>query len=253
MKQSELLVQGAELELSRMNILSPLDGRVLSVQAVSGMRLAGIDPHSEKGASAVVTLYEPDKLQVRVDVRLENIPQIYNSQRVRIETAASPGSMNGKVVGVTSRADIQKNTLQVKVAIEEPSDLVRPEMLAQVKFLAREQKTTERDDNLLRVLVPRQLVTGTKDDAHVWVAHRRSRIAERRAITLGGATKGDLIEVVSGLTVTDKLISGGRESLEDGDRIRITSEDDSMGVYDRQENRLAELPSQSSVQNSQER
>ena len=33
-------------------------------------------------------------------------------------------------------ADLSKNTLQVKVAVDNPSDLLKPDMLARVKFLA---------------------------------------------------------------------------------------------------------------------
>lgn len=229
--QSEIAVQAAELQLSRMVIASPIDGRVLSLQATAGMRVVGIDPHSEKGSSAVATLYDPAKLQVRVDVRLEDIPQVRDSQRVRIETASVPKGLEGQVVAITSVADIQKNTLQVKVAVDNPPDLIRPEMLAQVTFLAPEQQQPASDEHdRLRVLVPRQLVSGGEGDAHVWVADLATKTAQRRAVTLGTAGTEELVEVVSGLTPTDKLISGGRESLTGGERIQVTAEDETIGM-----------------------
>ena len=195
--QSEIAVQTAELQLSRMTIASPIDGRVLNIQATAGMRVVGIDPHSEKGSSAVVTLYDPAKLQVRVDVRLEDIPQVRDSQRVRIETASVPEGLEGKVVAVTSSADIQKNTLQVKVAVDNPPDLIRPEMLAQATFLAPEQQQSAGEDqDRLRVLVPRQLVSGGEGDAHVWVTDLATNTAQRRSVTLGAAGTDELNQVV---------------------------------------------------------
>ncbi len=53
--------------------------------------------------------------------------------------------------------------------------------------------------------------------------------ARRRAVKLGGVVAGELVEVLQGLTPTDKVIVGGRELLEDGDRIRITGEDPVLG------------------------
>ncbi|MCA9248932.1 MAG: efflux RND transporter periplasmic adaptor subunit [Planctomycetales bacterium] len=246
--RSQLAVQAAELQLSRMTINSPIDGRVLSIHATAGMRVVGLDPHSEKGSSAVVTLYDPAKLQVRVDVRLEDIPQVRAAQLARIETASVPGGLEGRVVAITSLADIQKNTLQVKVAIDNPPDVIRPEMLAQVTFLAPEQEANSSEEHdRLRVLVPRQLVNGGEGDAHIWVANLATKTAERRAITLGQAGTEELVEVVSGLTPTDKLISGGREALSADERIRVTAEDHTIGKASLTSSRLARVNSEPST------
>ena len=40
---------------------------------------------------------------------------------------------------------------------------------------------------------------------------------------------GELVEVVSGLSSADKVIAAGREGLRDGERIRVTGEDESFG------------------------
>ncbi|QDU93799.1 efflux RND transporter periplasmic adaptor subunit [Lignipirellula cremea] len=230
LEQSRIAVQTAELQLERMIVKSPITGRVLSIHAAAGMRVVGIDPHSEKGSSAVVTLYDPTRLQVRVDVRLEDVPQVASLQTVRIETASAGGVLLGRVIGVTSVADIQKNTLQVKVAIDNPPQVIRPEMLAQVTFMAPERPAaSEAEQEQLRVLAPRQLVQGSAGDAFIWVADLAGKRAEKRSISLGMAGDKDLVEIVSGLTPTDKLISGGRESLTPGQRIRVTAEDQSMG------------------------
>ena len=45
----------------------------------------------------------------------------------------------GTVLFISSEADIQKNTLQVKVAIPDPPDVFKPEMLVDVTFLAPER------------------------------------------------------------------------------------------------------------------
>jgi hypothetical protein len=192
----------------------------------------GINAASERDASTVVTLYNPNQLQVRVDVRLEDVPLVQVGQPVQISTAAAKESLAGQVLAMTSQADIQKNTLQVKVSIDQPADLVRPEMLAQVTFLAPERPDArpESEQSPLRLLVPKELVVGDENGSTIWVANAGRGIAERRSIQIGRAGTDQLVEVTQGLNALDKLIASGREGLSDGDRIRIIGTDPAMGA-----------------------
>jgi HlyD family secretion protein len=163
---------------------------------------------------------------VRVDVRLEDVPQVAIGQPVSIETAALAAPLAGQVSWVTTRADIQKNTLQVKVAINNPPATITPEMLAQVTFVAPPQpESAAVADDPLRMLVPRALVVqGESGGAFLWVIHPHRNVAELRPVEIGKATAGDLIEIAAGVDPTAKLIVAGRESLTAGDRVRITGE-----------------------------
>ena len=49
-----------------------------------------------------------------------------------IETPSAGRPLAGEVLAITSLTDIQKNTLQVKVTIDDPPDRVKPDMLVQV-------------------------------------------------------------------------------------------------------------------------
>jgi HlyD family secretion protein len=232
LSQARLAVETAQLRLERMTIRSPIKGRVLSLTSQPGQRLMGINAASERDASTVVTLYDPNQLQVRVDVRLEDVPLVLVGQPVQISTAAAKESLAGQVLAMTSQADIQKNTLQVKVSIDEPADIVRPEMLAQVTFLApdRPEGKPESEQSPLRVLVPKELVVAGENGSTLWVANAGRGIAERRSIQIGRAGTDQLVEVTQGLNALDKLIASGREGLSDGDRIRITGTDPAMGT-----------------------
>jgi len=227
-EQARLAVEGAELRLDRMTVRSPITGRVLSMEARPGQRLSGINPHSEQGSSAVVSLYDPASLQVRVDVRLEDLPQVMLGQPALIETAALPEAIAGEVISVTTLADIQKNTLQVKVAVSNPPEVIRPEMLSKVTFLALPSPVLEQvqGESPLRMFVPKSLVTVAEGRASVWVADLTENIAREKLVEVGrGVTNEGLVEISAGLLPTDKLIVAGRESLVEGTRIRITGED----------------------------
>ena len=229
--RTKLSVESAQLSLERMTVRAPITGRVLSLAARPGQRLSGINPHSSQGSSAVVTLYDPASLQVRVDVRLEDVPQVQLGQPAFIESAALPGAIDGRVISVTTLADIQKNTLQVKVAIANPPEVIKPEMLSKVTFLAPPSPVveTETGESPLRLFVPQSLVATGEGGNAIWVADLTAKVAKRQAIEIGrGTTDDGLVEVTSGLNPTAKLIVGGREALIEGARIRVTGEDQSI-------------------------
>lgn len=227
-EQARLRVAVAELQLDRMVVKSPIQGCVLSLEARPGQWLQGVGSASSKGASAVVGLYDPKRLQVRVDVRLEDVPQVQLGQPARIETAALPAPIAGEVISVTTLADIQKNTLQVKVAVNDPPQVIKPEMLAKVTFLALPSPVVEEasDESRLRLFVPQSLVTTGDAGSMVWVADLTEKIARRKEVEVGQvAAAGGLVEITHGLQPTDKLIVAGRESVEPGMRIRVADED----------------------------
>lgn len=229
--QAKLAVEVVKLRLERMTVRSPIKGRVLALHAQPGRRLMGMTAASERDASTVATLYDPQKLQIRADVRLEDVDQVQLGQPVQISTAASKETIAGHVLATTSQADIQKNTLQVKVAIDNPPSVIRPEMLAQVVFLAPEtpQAKTNSEQQPLRLLIPKELVLNENRSVSVWVADSAQGLARRQSIQIGRAGTDQLVEVIQGLTALDKLIVSGREGLTDGQRIQVTGSDQNLG------------------------
>ncbi|TWT43491.1 efflux RND transporter periplasmic adaptor subunit [Botrimarina hoheduenensis] len=232
--QTRLRVEVAELTLERMVVRSPIDGCVLSLDARPGQWLSGAaTPHGangggSSGTSAVVGLYDPQRLQVRVDVRLEDVPQVLIGQSTLIETAALAAPIDGEVISVTTSADIQKNTLQVKVAVNNPPAVIKPEMLGKVTFLAPPSPVEEGEpsESPLKLFVPQSLVATGEGGGTVWIVDLTNKVARRRTVEVGrGATDGGLVQITSGLQPTDKLIVAGRESVIDGTRIRVSGED----------------------------
>ncbi len=230
--QSRSLRDAARLRLERMEVRAPTSGRVLALVARPGTRLMGQDPRTLHDASSVATLYDPASLQVRVDVRLDDVGKVTPGQKAKIETAALPGrSLEGEVLLATSQADIGKNTLPVKVAVKDPPATLKPDMLCQVTFLAppRPAGPAKEGSEPYRLLVPRQLVEPSGEGGRVWVADLLSGTARTRTVRLG-LTAGDLVEVASGLDPTDRLIVAGRDGLRDGDRVRVVGEDETLGL-----------------------
>jgi multidrug efflux pump subunit AcrA (membrane-fusion protein) len=233
-RQADVTVQAAELRLERMTVRATTAGRVLSLVAQPGTPLqAGMraietatDPGGTHYASTVVTLYDPKRLQVRADVRLENVPQVQPGQKVRIETAAVRQPLSGEVLFATALTNVGKNTLQVKVSINDPPPTLKPGMLSDLTFLSPPSAEKMADGaSKMRLFVPRALIVSSAEGAAVWVADQAAGVARRKSVTLGPAASGELVEVTAGLTAADKLIAGGREEISEGQRINVTGED----------------------------
>lgn len=139
-------VQAAEAELARRNALlalakkqveyagikSPISGVVLERFVTPGTYIPAGNPR-------IVSLYDPNDLQVRVDVRQEHIGGVYLGQSVEVVTDAEPGrTYTGEVIRIEPLADFKKNTIQAKIRLLETSENLHPEMIARIRFLRSE-------------------------------------------------------------------------------------------------------------------
>ena len=229
LRQMEVAEAEAELRLSRMTIKAPVHGRVYQLVGLPGARVGEgvMTAMAGHDGSSIITMYQPDSLQIRVDVRFEDIPKVSLGQPVKIDNAALKEPIMGSVLFISSEADIQKNTLQVKVAIDSPPDFFKPEMLLDATFLAPKQ-IAETDDTKqeLRLYVPERLVIQSEGQSCVWIADQSAGVARKVFVTLGAVGNGGLVEVTEGLNLSSRLVTSGTEDLKDGDRISITGEDD---------------------------
>lgn len=227
--EAKLGLQQANLNLERNVVRAPINGRILRLVASPGSRVMGLEQNAGQNSSTVVEMYDPARLQVRADVRLEDVPLITPDAPVEIETASSGSMIRGRVLQSTSSANIQKNTLEVKVELLEPPANVRPEMLVTATFLAPQlAKADSEPTETERILVPDQLVKTGEGGAYLWIVDANN-LAERKMITIGEATPDGLVEVLNGLNGTDKVISSGLESLSSGDAVNISGEDQTIG------------------------
>ncbi len=222
--EADIAIEQANLAVERTTVKAPCAGRVLTVVARPGTRIPEREGSADGGAAAgtIVTLYDPASLQVRADVRLENVRDVLEGQPVTITSASLPGPVSGHVLQVTSSASIQKNTLEVKVAIDQPSPELRPEMIVSTAFLAPIGESPGPSATMVRnLLVPRELIESGAAGDQVWIVDADNR-ARRRAVKVEGEADDNFAVVTEGLTPADKLIVDGRTGLADGQRVRIT-------------------------------
>jgi RND family efflux transporter MFP subunit len=218
----------AQLALERSELRAPIDGTVLVRRAVPGDFIEPAD-------DAPIALYDPAKLQVRCDVPLKDAGKLAPGLAAEIRVDAAPNAVfRGTVLRIDPVADIQKNTVRCRIAIEaegsaapnpdaQPLAALRPEMLARVRILAGDAASSAwRGEG---VAVPSTALRERAEDrAAVLVAMPDGDAArlERRAVVLGGERANGWIEVREGLAAGDRVALD--PSAEEGARIRPKEE-----------------------------
>lgn len=229
-EEAKLQRKQAELALERNIVRAPMDGRILRLIASPGTRVSGMASSTGHSASTVVEMYDPERLEVRADVRLEDVPMVRRGQPVEIETASSSLVIQGRVLQATSAANVQKNTLEVKVELIDPPPTVSPEMLVTATFLspATESEVNAAKDKQ-RLFVPEALVQTGESGSFVWCV-KEGEMAMQTSVVVGGSGGDGLVEIESGLNVTDKLIANVPSDLKPDDSVLVEREDTTMGM-----------------------
>lgn len=216
---SELKVEEsqAQLALDRTRITAPINGVVLHLHAAPGKKrmLQMDDPTS----SIIVELYDPEQLQARIDVPLTEAAGLAVGQKVEmVSDLLSTKVLHGVVTRISGQADLQRNTLQAKVAIENPDSRLRPDMLVRAKFYSAPSGNNAgvASAGSLSLYVPESAMVG---DSQLWVVNS-SNLAELRTIELSQDHRDDHIRVLSGVKSGERVILPPHTELADGKRIQ---------------------------------
>lgn len=216
-ERAEAELEQARVNLDRARIRSPMSGIVLRRHAAPGMkRMASMeDPDS----ATIVTLYDPRRLQVRAEVPLADAARVHVGMTARVYAAVFPNRpFTAVVTRITGEADIARNTLQVKLALKDPDERLRPEMLCRVEFFAREESSPAGAGGALWIpLAARQ--QNPDGTAFVWAVDPLSSRAERRPVVLDENSREGLLRVRDGLKAGERVVVKGFDRLRPGTRV----------------------------------
>lgn len=204
-------VEKAKLALARTVIAAPADGRILRLLAAPGQKKMLQDNDVE--SSTIAILYQPSKLQVRVDVPLADAAGLQVGQAARIRCSLLPDQIfTGTVTRITGEADLQRNTLQAKVSISDPVDQLRPEMLCRAEFLAMApagSSSSPATTGAVATWIPK----AAAKDGSAWVCDPESKRLSRREIKTTAEVRDGHLRVSEGLRPGEwVVISSGKFS-----------------------------------------
>jgi RND family efflux transporter MFP subunit len=234
-RRADVMRRQAQLALDRTIIRAPVAGVVLARSVRPGTRISmtGGGP-GEAHAPGVISIYNPAKLQVRAEVPLADFGKVAMGTAAEVTTEALPGvTISGNVVGIVHEADIQRNTVQVKVSLIDPPSVLKPDMLTRVRFVtgggasgASQGSTAETiaaTDSYELIVPTNSIVSSDDGSADVWLVSVRGRggtsLAVKRRVERGAEVEPGFTRILSGLKPGDRVIVDAPDGLADGTRV----------------------------------
>jgi HlyD family secretion protein len=124
---------------------------------------------------------------------------------------------DGTIFEISPEADRQKATVQVKVQIHKPDAYMRPEMNANVAFLADDKAEGAEHAAAPTITIP---ASALRDGNTVFVL-LDGRAVKRTVRVRQSTSRG--VEVAEGLIGGEELILSPPPDLQDGDEVRLKS------------------------------
>ena len=219
-KVSQARVAITEANLDKTIVRAPFDGIVTAKSSEIGEMVAAGAFSGQPTGGAIVTVADFRTLEMEADVNENNISRVKTGQAALITLDAAPDRRyRGVVRQIVPTVDRQKAVVQTKIKFLDPDDRLVPDMSARVSFLTQEV-SAEAASAPPRIFIPAAVIRTQGDLSFVLVVKEDKASLVK---VLLGESRGELREVVGGLTGQESLIEDGDEEIREGDRVRIAS------------------------------
>lgn len=198
-------------------IRAPVTGTVLERNVEVG-ELVTTGFVGDRGAKGyVIAMADLNDIQVELDISQNDFARTFMNQEAIISTDAyRDREYAGRVVEISPEADRQKATVQVKVQILEPDELIRPEMNANVSFLSGAEGQQGAGAPAARPMV--QVPSSALIDGNSVFVVVQDKAVLRRVSVVRATSDG--VEIEAGLSGGEDIILSPPEELADGDRVK---------------------------------
>lgn len=183
--------------LRQATLVSPIDGVVTQRQVGDGQFVSSV---SSGAAQPILAVSDTRSLWLVANLREGDAASVRMGSPVTASLTALPGqSYAGRIDYVAPVVDPNTRRVLVHAVVANPSGLLRPEMFAQMSIQTGPPRTA--------IGVPASAVVYDGPKARVWLARPKGVFALRE-VTLGRSHDG-YVEVVSGLSASDRVAVGG--------------------------------------------
>ena len=162
----------------------------------------------------VVKLSQSSLLRLRIPVPEDAVEYIHAGAQVNVQVDAVHRSLVGKVVRFTRDISLATRTMETEIDVENKDLSLTPGMYANTTI------ELERRDHVLTI--PVQAVITNGNQSSVLVVDSQNHV-QTQSVTLGlrGST---LVEVKSGLTEGERVITGGQSNYQVGETVKAKVE-----------------------------
>jgi len=161
----------------------------------------------------VIVLSNINTVKVNAYIPENELQKIKIGQQTDVYIAAVDSTFSGKITEVGAAADPSSRAFTAKVELPNPKHLIRPGMIAELRIATAGSREL--------IAIPADCVLhDINGESYVYIADKSQNKAFKRKVSLGQLIQSK-IEVLSGLELTDLLITAGQNKLADGSSIQI--------------------------------
>ncbi len=203
-------VSQLQQQIEKTSVRAPFSGTIDDVITEQGSVVAA-------GQSQLIRIVNLDKMYIETNVPEKYINHISKNKKVQIEFPVLGKSMLSKVRQVGNYINPANRTFKIEIAIPNKNRNIKPNLTARLKI--------NDYSNQRALLIPQSIISeNAKGEQFVYVIKNENATIAKKIIVKTGKTQGDVIEILSGLSDGDEIISEGARSVTDGQTVKILNQ-----------------------------
>jgi membrane fusion protein (multidrug efflux system) len=214
-KQAVASVKEIEALIDRKTIRAPFDG-------ILGIRLVNLGQYMKSG-DEIVPLQSLDPIYVDFSTPQQNLAELVVGRSVRVHADGLPGEFfEGKITAIDPNVDTATRNIRVQATLSNPGEKLRSGM-----FVRTDVMLPERGEVLA---IPASAVDYAPFGNSVYVVKEltdkdgKSYTGVQQQFVKLGSSRGDLVEVTSGLQAGDQVVTGGTFKLRNKQEVVVNND-----------------------------
>jgi RND family efflux transporter MFP subunit len=203
-------VAQAQQALEDCEVRAPMDSQVLSRNIEIGTLVGA--------GTTAFTIGETQTVKAIFGIPDTVLDQVTLGKKQAIQTETYSQQFVGQITAIAPQADQKSRTFQVEVTIPNPQGLLKSGMVATL-VLGQAKLATP------LLVVPISAIVSSGDSSKtfsVFIAvHEGEKDVARRRTVLPGAAFGNMVSIVQGLHLGDRILLSGATLVHDGQAVRI--------------------------------
>jgi HlyD family secretion protein len=195
---------GAEAQLSYSEIRSPMDGVITDRPLYPGEMAAAGTP--------LLTVMDLSSVIAKAHIPQNDAAALKGGDKGTMTVPGIENPIEGKVTVVSPALDPNSTTVEVWLEAKNPKHALKPGTSVQLSLTAQTVKDA--------LVVPASSVITAPDGATVVMLAGSDGRAHQKAVKLG-IRNGDDVQILEGVTASDKVVSAGAYGLPDKTKIKI--------------------------------
>ncbi|QGY44549.1 efflux RND transporter periplasmic adaptor subunit [Maribellus comscasis] len=197
--------ENAQLQLAKMNVVAPFGGVIVDLPYYTAGTLV-------PSGTEVVSLMSYNKMYLEINLPEKNISDVKIGQEALITNyTLSEDTLIGHISELSPIISTETRTFKGVLEIDNPELKLRPGMFVKADIITAQKDST--------IVIPKEIIMTGNRGKYVFVVGRNST-AEDRWLTIGLQNQ-ESVEVLEGLSVNDRLIIDGYETLRDRSKVKV--------------------------------